>query len=197
MRKHAAPGSQVLDVGANIGVFTVLFAKWVGDCGHVVAVEPGARTVEYLQHNVSRNDVGDRVTIRPSALGASEGDTFLRVDPKGEELGASRISDSGQPVRMQTLDNLWSELGCPRFDLIKIDVEGHESQVLEGARKMFGKKPPKVCVVEFNQYFCQGKNARWMWDFFMQHGYAAYDVYDRQLQEAPEQDADVVFRRVV
>lgn len=126
------PGDVVVDVGANIGNTALAAASRVGPGGRVLAFEPHPRTHAFLLENVALNDarqvevvnaaVGDRPgTVKFSSLSA---DDINRVLASGE-------ADSGLTVPVRTLDEALA--GVARIDLLKIDVEGYEKRVLEGA----------------------------------------------------------------
>jgi FkbM family methyltransferase len=126
----------VLDVGANVGAYTLLFATWVGDNGRVFAVEPAPDASEGLRTHVLMNGFDDRVTIVEAAASATVGSAPFALHPSG---GASSLAlesvDSGTRILVatETIDNI-----CKAHTLlpavIKIDVEGAELDVLKGAR---------------------------------------------------------------
>jgi len=139
------PGMTVVDVGANIGAHTVYFATAVGARGRVFAFEPQRIIYQMLCGNVALNMHGNVVAVQ-AALGASPGRIVVpRVDyTKGGNFGQVAL-DSAQPgetVNVQTLD-AYSLKSC---HLIKIDVEGMEQSVLEGARKTLAAHQPILYV---------------------------------------------------
>jgi FkbM family methyltransferase len=122
--------SLVLDVGANIGVTVRMFAK---RAGHIHAFEPSPRAMPMLQANTA--DLNN-VTIHQCAISNSNGvahfqERFL--------LDMSRLSDDGMEVEARTIDSCGL---AP--DFIKIDVEGFEHLVLEGARRTIGEHAPVI-----------------------------------------------------
>jgi FkbM family methyltransferase len=145
-------GGQVWDVGANFGLYTVKSARRVGPAGKVHAFEPGAFARELLLTNLTANRVEDRVVVHDTALADRDGEgTFFEA----EESAFSGLKDTGRakiarrvPVRLARIDSLWQALGCPPIDAMKIDVEGLEAQVLEGASRAIAGSPNLVLLVE-------------------------------------------------
>ena len=145
-------GGTVLDVGANIGFITVRAARAVGSQGRVIAIEPHPERFHYLERNIALNDLTN-VTCVQCAIGAEKGRlTLFDVDPT---LGPRPLDVSIQPGRgtefevpMRTLDELLDELGNPPdISLVKIDVEGYESDVLAGMPRLLSTRPRLVVEV--------------------------------------------------
>jgi FkbM family methyltransferase len=147
-----APGSVVIDVGANIGFFTVHFARRVGPTGLVLAFEPGRENVELLRWNVARAQARN-VRIVDAALGDHDGDgtLFLNpVHPADHRIFRGRDGRPSRPIRVATLDSFLadSELGA-RVSLVKIDVQGAEMQVLRGMSRTLKEATAAQLLVEF------------------------------------------------
>jgi len=150
----AAPGTYAFDVGANVGLFTVVMSRAVGPTGRVVAVEPVADTVGELRKNLERNHCIN-VDVVEGAAAASTGEVqlILTDDPALHSAGGEVIA--GHPaiqtttVKAYSLDELWSAAGQPRVSLIKIDVEGGEQEVLLGAAQMIRRCQPAL-IIEVN-----------------------------------------------
>jgi FkbM family methyltransferase len=133
-------GDVVADVGANVGLYAVALARRVGPTGRVIAYEPDAANAELLCRNIELNGVGRVVEVCELAVGSAPGELpFLsdrqqsRVDPAGESR-----------VRVVALDD---EL--ERIALLKIDVEGLECDVLDGARSLLAderRRPRRIFV---------------------------------------------------
>lgn len=139
MRQSLKPGDVFFDVGANGGLFTVIAAKQVGANGHVYAFEPGSRELKLLRHNIAINNLTN-VTVIESALSNKKGKTQFAVCDDGAmnslaktEHPSQRIK-SWQIVEITTVDEVVKEIGIPKIDFIKIDVEGAEKLVFEGAK---------------------------------------------------------------
>ena len=140
MRSLAEPGSVFADVGANIGLFTVVIAAAVGAGGHVYAFEPEPENFAQLEKNVARNRL-ENVTAERLAIGAAP--SFLTLHVKAGSIGTHSLlsgpkteADRDIAVEVTDLDSyfrrqeLWP-------DLVKVDVEGFEPRVFEGAHEVF------------------------------------------------------------
>lgn len=147
------PGDTVLDVGANVGLFTLVASHHVGPFGHVIAVEPQSGVVDLLHENIARNRIRN-ASVLPVALGRERMQGWLhqRSVNDGEatlRLAAGEASvGTAASVRVVPLDDLLPELTVNRVDVMKIDVEGGESDVLDGARRMLYGNPPRVIILE-------------------------------------------------
>lgn len=153
VRAKIAAGDVVLDIGANIGYYTLIFAKCVGPQGRVVAFEPEPGNFSLLQENVAANGYRN-VSLFRLAVSDRAGRARLYLD--GENAGDSRMYDShdGRPsVDVETVrldDHLGSSLG--RIDLIKMDIQGAEPAALRGMLGLLEKHRGVKLVVEFWPY---------------------------------------------
>ncbi|SOD02593.1 methyltransferase, FkbM family [bacterium JGI 053] len=132
-RAAAAPGAVALDVGANVGAYTLLLGRWVRPGGRVYAFEPAPEAFAGLSAHVGLNGLGDGVTCVRAAAAAQTGTATLAVDGLS---GANRLdaSAAGERVETVTLDDFCRREGI-RPSFIKVDVEGAELDVLRGARE--------------------------------------------------------------
>jgi FkbM family methyltransferase len=160
VRSLVRPGDVVVDVGANLGYFTVLASRLVGPAGRVIAVEASPRTYRALVANVERNGLAN-VRALAVAAGAEEGEAELfdvsdgtnagaasmRRDPVAHDLGAAGVTRVAVPMRPLTA--LVAADEWPRVGLVKIDVEGYEEDVLRGLSPAFeaGHRPAVVVEV--------------------------------------------------
>lgn len=136
-RDAVRPCDVVLEAGANVGAYTVLFAQWVGASGRVYAFEPDPLAHAGLQAHIALNAVADRVF--PVAAAVSDGRNRTVRLALGESSGLSRLLQSNEPaakvshVVAVSIDQFCAEHRlAPR--VIKIDVEGAELAALRGAR---------------------------------------------------------------
>ncbi len=142
LAEHLADGDVAFDVGAHLGFFTLLLARLVREEGTVVSVEPDPFMGPKLEANLENNSASNVRVVRAAAgTVASE----RRFSP-GAGGGIGHLADDGEiEVPGTTLDQLAEHFGAPK--LIKIDVEGGELEVLEGASVLLSAHRP-VLVVE-------------------------------------------------
>jgi FkbM family methyltransferase len=143
----------VLDIGANQGYYTLLSARKVGPRGRVLAFEPSPREMRRLKLHLWLNGCKN-VEVSSSALGAVAGTEELYV-VLGTETGCNslRPPDVSQPtsllsVRVECLDDVLNSRGMNHVDFIKLDVEGAELSVLEGAPELLRRSPRPVFLAE-------------------------------------------------
>jgi FkbM family methyltransferase len=133
----------VLDIGANVGFFTLLASRLVGDAGHVFAFEPLPRNLYYLERHVRLNELTN-VHIEAVAIAARSGNASFRTAPHAS-MGGLR-DDGNLQVVTASLDNLVAEDRIPTPDFIKMDIEGAESEALRGASKLLSGSPLTVVL---------------------------------------------------
>jgi FkbM family methyltransferase len=143
-------GDTVVDCGANVGYFTLIFARCVGPGGRVVAFEPEPGNFRLLERNIARNGY-ENVTAVPQALSREEGvaPLGLAIDNLGDHrLGPTREARRTVSVEVTTLDaSVAARAG--RIDLLKLDVQGREPAVLDGAREILASNPSMWMLTEF------------------------------------------------
>jgi FkbM family methyltransferase len=143
-----AKGTEVVfDVGANIGLYSIVLARTIAPQGTVYAFEPHPETARILEEHAALNHVTN-VRGFPIALGERDAAEVLR-DVGRHDLGKFSLrgdsSTAGVEVHVRTLDGMFRELGLQRLDLLKIDVEGHEPEVFLGGFETIGRYRPKIC----------------------------------------------------
>jgi FkbM family methyltransferase len=153
LRDLAVPSTTLIDVGANIGWFTVIGSRLVGNDGHIYAVEPCARNLRLLHRNVVRNRCAN-VTILACAAGAETGAArlFRSADNQGDhrlEITSDRPDSVEVPIL--PLDALLAK-ERKRTSVVKIDTQGSESAVLRGMRGLLAVQPQIRVVLEFWPY---------------------------------------------
>jgi FkbM family methyltransferase len=135
------PGDLFLDVGANIGSFTILAAKVCGaECW---AFEPSCATLKALEANIAANAVDGHVHIHRYALGAKEGIVHFTRDLGPMNGVATEASSNTDEVSIKRLDDV---IGDAAPIMMKIDVEGHEPALFDGAMKALAL--PSLCAIE-------------------------------------------------
>jgi FkbM family methyltransferase len=144
LRPLVRPGTTVIDVGANIGFFTERLSRWVSEGGRVVAIEPEAVNFARLQHRITRRGIEKVVDAIQAVAAETPGERLLEINP--HHPGDHRIGETGVPVAALTIDGFLSERGWPETSLIKIDVQGAEFRVLEGAAETIRRFCPALFV---------------------------------------------------
>ena len=146
LRAAVEPGMRALDAGANFGVYTLALAQCVGPGGRVWAVEPGEPAADYLARSIVANGFGHVELIR-CALSSADGSGFLQTGITPELRRLVRDGTSAA-VGVRSLDSLAAERGIAGVDFVKIDVEGEEASVLEGAGEFLQRESP-LLMIEF------------------------------------------------
>lgn len=212
IRKELIEGDVFCDVGANIGLYSLMAAARVGTTGQVYAFEPLAANFASLVENIRRNDYCGRITPFSLALTDSPGVFpfhYLSMVPgsSGSQLHAAVGADEANYVPLVTemkygtsLDAL-VEAGAMRApDVVKIDVDGNEARILRGMRGLLtGNHRPRIISVEVNE---REKDA--LFGFMEENGYAFSGRNDtmgglRQINEGadPEMVAyNAIFRPI-
>ena len=160
----AKTGETVVDVGANIGYVTLLLARAVGSAGRVYSIEPMPDNLVELRRNVSINQLSN-IEVLPHAVGAQNGTTRM-----ASGLNGVVRPDSGDvAVQIRRLDAL------PIRDpsLVKIDVEGYELFVLQGAEAWLRRSRPRLWVEIHPELVPQPEHPRMIFELLEQHGYAS------------------------
>lgn len=146
LRVALQPGLRAIDVGANFGVYTLALAQRGGEAGRVWAIEPGEEAAAYLHRSIEANCYAHVDLVR-CALSAADGSGFLQsgITP---ELRRLVPDDASAAVGVRALDSLATERRMDHIDFIKIDVEGEECNVLEGAAAFLACESP-LLMIEF------------------------------------------------
>ena len=180
-------GDCYVDVGANVGGLAVPAARLVGETGTVICFEPVERNFHRLQANLRKRKGPPKIVLKQWAVGDTEGFVTMYLNfwdgwhttergynVKGGYIGTIQIEQV-------TLDEALADLDSEHVDLLKIDVEGTELTVLEGARSLFRTQRVRAAIVEIANPFAPGKpdNARAVFDFMQEHGYESWIIdYD-------------------
>ena len=150
VRRTVKPGQTVLDIGANVGVFTITMASLVGPTGRVYAFEPLETEGALLAQSIVENNFSDRVELVPVALSDKEGSAQLISALKTNNKGGAYLKDKlelvpaghqASEVKLITLDTY--PVKRP-VSFIKIDIEGAEPLAFRGARKLLQEDRPII-----------------------------------------------------
>lgn len=173
LQRYIIPNSCAVDVGANIGMFTLRFARWVGDCGHVIAIEPEAENFKSLQRRLAASAYEKRVTAIQAVAAEAAGILYLDVNP--DHPGDHKLGHEGVPTTAVTLDDLLAENDVLAVSLVKIDVQGAEMRVLRGAARVLARCRPALFIeVDDAAMRKQGSTAQELVGFLAGLGYLPY-----------------------
>jgi len=145
---YLKPGDRFIDIGANVGVYTLLAASAVGECGAVDAYEPGDQAARRLRENIELNGLR-QVRVNQAAVGEHDGVVSFSIDSDT----TNKILIDGTPAGPATtvtcgkLDTLYPDGGIA---LIKMDIEGAELLALRGSCGLLAKTDPMVWLLELN-----------------------------------------------
>ena len=168
-KDYGEAGDIAVDVGANIGEVSILLSQGAGPTGRVFAFEPNPRIYRYLRGNLALNHC-DNVTPANLAVGAAAG-TLRMSDDKRDDM--NRVIDGGEiAVTCTTLDAHLPPL--ERIAFLKIDVEGSELRVLEGARATLARTACVNCEMGEDHYRRYGYGMADLIAFLQQAGFQTY-----------------------
>jgi FkbM family methyltransferase len=146
-------GDVFLDIGANGGFFTVMASKQVGETGKVYAFEPGKRELDLLRNNIAVNKLNN-VNVIEAAVGDRDTTTQFAISRDGalnsllQTEHPDQKIESWQTVQMKTIDNFVRENNISKVDFIKVDVEGAEKLVFEGAKELLASSRKLTILFE-------------------------------------------------
>lgn len=176
-----SPGDHVLDVGSNIGYYALLAAQKVGSTGRVIGCEPSPGVFEILNTNIRRSGFGN-VTLFPCAVGANSGtlEFYESEIPnwgslfQNSELRQTRTT----PVPAKTVDEIVGEAAGFHPAALRMDVEGAELMVLEGARNVLREHRPCL-FIEFHNFALGWDKVRKAISALIRIGYSSSTVIER------------------
>jgi FkbM family methyltransferase len=182
MFSYLRAGDGVVYVGANLGIYTVACAS----LGAVVsAIEPSSVSRPVLEHNISINELQNRVQVFATALGKECGNAALTTDLDGaNHLVDVEEGPHHEVVQIRTLDSLVDEnsqwFGPQKISFIKVDAEGHDESVLHGARSTIEAHQPVILV----ESWAGGTEIRALLST-MNYRVYRFDIVEQRLVEYP------------
>ena len=153
LKKHTPirPGDIAVDCGACEGFFVL--QALAAEAAQVICLEPSSVMVECLQRTFKPEIAAGKVVVVQAAAGAAEGITHFHFDSQMPFGGKAQKDAPGQPVRVATLASLCRELNLPRVDFIKMDIEGAETQAVEGALPVLNRYFPRLAITTYHRAF--------------------------------------------
>lgn len=191
-KRMIAPGSTVIDIGANIGSHTLPLAAQVGNGGRVIAVEPTLYAFERLVEHISLNPgMESYVTpIQMMLMGSSQEKLATAIEsswpletPEGAHREHSGVAKATTGAVVGTLNNLVAASSLDRVDVLKLDVDGYDVEVLRGAKDVLTAFQPTI-FFEHAPYVIRekGYRAEEMEEILRSAGYKFYDLHARLLE---------------
>ncbi|MCA9149238.1 MAG: FkbM family methyltransferase [Planctomycetales bacterium] len=201
VRRYLRPGDAFVDVGTNIGIFTLLASTCVGTTGHVLSLEANGRSFERLLENVQLNQFDSIVEAHCAAVGAENGtirflkgwDLINRIATEAEQQSGELPYDEVPSVKLD------DKLSGRRFAMGKIDIEGAEPLAFRGAAEMLNAGNPPVWLMELKSHLLArfDTTPEMVRDMLAEHQYrlANYDADQNKLtfpEEAWQGHGDVL-----
>jgi len=153
IKNEVSSGDIVLDIGANIGYYTLIFSKLVGNRGMVYAIEPEPKNLELLYENIKMNS-RNNIKVIPKAI--SDKDKLTRLYLHPQNIGDHRLYDSGDQrnyveVESITLNYYFNYMIMDRHvDFIKMDIQGSEFNAFIGMSKIIRANPSLKLITEYS-----------------------------------------------
>ena len=178
LRALVRPSGWIVDIGANVGYFSRTFCHWVTDGGRVLAFEPEAENFELLTEMAAQPQLRSLLDCRQCLVAELDGELPLRINL--DNPADHRIGDSGILTRSVRLDTIMADLSWPAVSLVKIDVQGAEARVLEGARETLARNRPAL-VIEIDDRALEafGSSARKIEERLADLGYRMFAADER------------------
>ncbi len=189
-RMFMRPGGVMVDVGANIGQYSLLAAHLVGDEGKVIALEPDPIVGERLKRHVSMNGYEGVIEVLPLAAGSRDEERWFcpaedqgnsgtgSLVPRQMPTNGERVDKVGDvfKVRVARLDSLLDQRGVSSVDFVKIDVEGFEDEVLHGLHGFLRSRSVRAVMAELwpQRYRRDGSAVEKTMTFMREFGYQAF-----------------------
>lgn len=152
------PGGMIFDVGANIGQYSLLASKLVGEKGHIYAFEPSPDVIDRLRHHLEINGADNVELVCKAAADRCGTAKFYPANELGNQGVGSLLPAeeyraqirSGSPIEVEviTLDEFCDEHAIDHIDVLKIDVEGFDLDVIKGAERVLARSPDVVVLAE-------------------------------------------------
>lgn len=143
MKRYLRPGNVCFDIGAQAGYHTLYASSRVGPSGRVFAFEPAPKNIANIKKHVAMNHLAN-VTVVEAAV--SDFDGVSHFDCGGSAVAGHLSADGGLAVRTISLDHEIESGALPEPDYIKIDAEGAELRILQGARRLLARRHPTLSV---------------------------------------------------
>jgi FkbM family methyltransferase len=154
--RYAKPGMTVLDIGANVGLHALRLAHRVGREGQVFAFEPSGYAYRKLAKNASLNPEFNLAPLQLGLSNQNQAGVEMRCCSSWQ-MDGSRADEEVSIVDLVRMDDWIVQEGLARLDLIKIDVDGYEGLIFDGARRTLERFRPIIIAEAFNGQYVDGR----------------------------------------
>lgn len=173
LRLYLGPGQNVIDIGANHGVYSLSLGRRIQPGGKVWAFEPATTTARYLEQSIVANGLAASIHLERSGVSDHSGTATLSLNQDSEMNAVVKdasFEGNFEQIRLTTLDDCMEQFAWQRIDFLKIDAEGEEANIVKGGARFFDTLSPLVMfeVKEGEKFHLE------LVDIFSAIGYATY-----------------------
>lgn len=195
LSKNTASPFHVLDIGANIGYYTLLEAAAIGETGQIIAFEPDPRNIPLLERNVERNGYDDRVTVEPIAVSTESGTEELQLSMHSNLNKIKSVStttdqrdaDTSISVDVRSVDDYLDESGIEPDSIraIRMDLEGFEAELLPSMESVLSSGGPLVLLVEMHPNILDESSTERLLSMLERHGFEVVAALAEEITAKP------------
>lgn len=182
VKKQVSKGDIVIDLGANVGYYTLLFSKLVGGTGKVFAFEPDSENFSLLKKNVEINGYKNVVLVK-KAVSSRSCEALFYLRNNGVSNSFLNFGDGAKSVAVEKvdLDTFFGKIDC-MVDFIKMDIEGEEFEALKGASLILGRNKNIKIVLEFLPFNLNAAEVKPMdlLNFLKDKGFQLYNINEKK-----------------
>ena len=167
----------VIDVGSNVGYFTISIAKYLDNTSKILSIEPSEQNIIRMKKVLKHRTIVQKIEIVKAGASDSNNVGYLKIDQKNPSNNQISSAKEGCiEIKLLTLDSICSGIGD--IGLVKIDVQGYELKVLQGATKLIAEQLP-ILLIEID-YRISSLLALILWDFLTQHSYLIFLINEKK-----------------
>ena len=177
-KKEIKKGDTVVDIGANIGLFTLFFSKLVGTTGRVIAFEPDPENFDVLKKNIELNEITNVTLVQKGVSNKNESVKLYKSNVSGgHSLIKNEWAKEYTNIQTVTLDDYFRG---EEIDMIKIDTEGFELEVIEGGKKLLEDNKNMKIISEFGGYYYKRNNSKVLYPKILHEmGFKLFGIIDK------------------
>ena len=166
----------VIDVGSNVGYFTISIAKYLDNTSKILSIEPSEQNIARMKKVLQHGAIVQKIEIVNAGASDSNNVGYLKIDQKNPSNNQiSSIKEGCLEIKLRTLDSICS--GIEDIALVKIDVQGYELKVLNGATKLIAEHLP-ILLIEIDNRL-SSLLAIDLWEFLTQHSYFIFLIDEK------------------